>query len=246
MPHDLSVDQTVAILATLVEDRRAALAANTLNAIRYEFGIPVTERPENRRVGLCAVDGSYFHTPPRIVIARSESPRRRAFTALHELGHHLIRNSWEFFGLTSDRRLEEGICDSFAAEILLPNDLSGAVLCVGTPTAQQFLELYDRSKASRTVCARRVAASLNCVGHAVVARGTVATYCASARTPFRSEYGVDQGEDSIFAAALRDGASSGLTRLWYAPRVVSPVFRADAVAADGHVFAVFSDPEPSQ
>jgi hypothetical protein len=243
MSSALTGDWCLARLLCTVAAERETLARDTLGVIRSCFGIPVAERPEYRREGVCAVDGAYFPGPPRIVIALAESPRRRAFTALHELAHHLVRHDWGLFGLAPNRILEEEVCDRFAAEILLPTELSKRLLSRPIPTATEFAALYEQSYASRAVCARRVAAGLPRTGHAVVTLGTMTTYCASARTPFRSAFGLEQGEDSIFGVAVLDGTAGGLARLWYQEGVVSPVFQADAIFREDHVFAVFVEPD---
>ncbi|MGI8899679.1 MAG: ImmA/IrrE family metallo-endopeptidase [Nocardioides sp.] len=222
---------------------REALARDTLSTIRNVLGVPVTERPEHRRDGVCAVDGAYFHDPPRIVVAASESLRRRAFTALHELAHHLLRGDFDFFFLAGDRPLEEEVCDRFAAEILLSTALSERVLSVPVPTANDFADLYEHSHASRAVCARRVADALPRLGHAVVALGTAVTYCASAHTLFRASYLTEQGDQSIFAEAARHGGAARMARLLYQENAVSPLFRAEAVFREDHVFAIFIDPD---
>ncbi|MDQ6947691.1 MAG: ImmA/IrrE family metallo-endopeptidase [Actinomycetota bacterium] len=243
MAGALTVGDCVARLLAAVAQHREALARDTLPTIRSVLGVPVTERPEHRRDGVCAVDGAYFHDPPRIVVAASESLRRRAFTALHELAHHLLRGDFDFFFLAGDRPLEEEVCDRFAAEILLPTALAERLLSVPVPTAEDFADLYDNSHASRALCARRVADALPRMGHAVVALRTVVTYCASAHTLFRARYPTEQGEQSIFAEAVRHGGAAGMARLLYQENVVSPLFRAEAVFHEDHVFAVFIDPE---
>jgi len=232
------VDRCVSRLVVEIGDIRAALASATLDTIRNCIGIAVTEREEYRSSGFCAVDGCYFQDPPRIIIAAAAEPRRRAFTALHELAHHLIRNDWDLMWLARDRNLEEEVCDEFAAEVLDSAELCDRLLSM-PPTALEFVALYESSNASRASCARRVASRIPSTGHAVVTLGTVTAYCATAHSPFRSQYEVDQGEDSIFGSAVRDGSAKGQARLVYRESVVSPIFNAEAVRSGEHVFAIF-------
>src|ERR1022692_2335304 len=56
--------------------------------------IQVRTVPDTQADQRCSVAGGYVHTtaPPTLTVTMSLSPRRQAFTALHELGHHLQRN----------------------------------------------------------------------------------------------------------------------------------------------------------
>jgi Zn-dependent peptidase ImmA (M78 family) len=246
MSGDTLAASCLARLLEMVSAHRAELAASTFITIQERYGLPMTQRPESRTPGVCGVDGAYFTDPPRIVVAASQTLERRKFTALHELAHHLIRNCYELFVLAGRRGLEEAICDQFAAEILAPQALCDEVLRgQSQPTGAMLLTLYQRSHASRTVCARRLAQRLRRPGHVVIARGTVVTYCASQRIPFRAGYGTEQGEPSLFSDAVERGAAAGDARLLYGDGFLSPVFAADAVYDDAHVFAVFLDPETS-
>ena len=234
-------DHCLRQLVASVGTQAQLLANDTFAAIETLYSITVMERPEQRTIGVCAVDGAYFSSPPRIVVAAAVSPRRRAFTALHELAHHLIRHEWSLFGLAGYREIEERVCNRFAAEILAPQVLCDEVLGGELPTATAFADLYLRSAASRAVCARRIAERLPGIGHAVVALGTVVTYCAGRGTPFQAEYGTEQGPSSIFGIAVREGAAHQTTRVIYREGFVSPEYQAEAIYSDGHVFAIFAD-----
>lgn len=69
----------------------------------------------------------YYRPDPPTIYLHPSSYRRNAFTVLHELAHHLQRHHSEWgFHLMDIRdakqrlRIEEMICDRFAAEVLLP------------------------------------------------------------------------------------------------------------------------------
>lgn len=234
-------DDCLSQLVASVSPHAHLLAQNTFAAIETLYSIAVLERPEQRTTGVCAVDGAYFSSPPRIIVAAAVSPRRRAFTALHELAHHLIRHDWALFGLAGYRETEERVCNRFAAEILAPQVLCDEVLGSEPPSATAFADLYLRSAASRAVCARLIAARLPGIGHAVVALGTVVTYCAGRGTPFHAEYGTEQGPSSVFGMAVREGTAHQTTRLIYREGFVSPEYDVEALYSDGHVFAIFTD-----
>src|SRR5688572_9533633 len=123
-----TVTECVRQLLDIVAPHRASLGSDTFATISNQFGVAVTERPERRGAEGCGVDGAYFPSPPRIVVAASESIRRRAFTALHELAHHLIRHNWSLFVLAARRSMEEKVCNEFAAEILAPQTLCDEIL----------------------------------------------------------------------------------------------------------------------
>jgi len=77
----------------------------------------------------CSVAGSYRSdsSPPTLCIALSASPGRRQFTALHEVGHHIQQNNIELGAalvMAADAEgLEEGACNLFAGQTLLPADV---------------------------------------------------------------------------------------------------------------------------
>jgi Zn-dependent peptidase ImmA (M78 family) len=79
----------------------------------------------------CSIAGQYVADtdPPTLVVARSASHRRQQFSALHELGHHVQRNSGALLSAASRSRtgdpeaLEEAACEVFASRILLPDAL---------------------------------------------------------------------------------------------------------------------------
>lgn len=77
---------------------------------------------------------------PRLVVSTHQSRTRQQFTALHELGHHILRTTEAFADelVTRDdfgAALEERACDVFAAQVLIPNHLATKLLGIGVPTA---------------------------------------------------------------------------------------------------------------
>lgn len=113
----------------------------------------------------CSVAGTYYDgngsSLPIIAVAQSMSSGRDAFTALHELGHHLQRTRGPLADQLADLdvdvsfSVEDEVCNRFAAAVLIPADAAAAVFGDGTPTAGDIVELTRRTSASRSaVCVR--------------------------------------------------------------------------------------------
>jgi len=114
----------------------------------------------------CSVSGAYHAAIesqlPTIAIGTSRSQGRRAFTALHELGHHLQQNNIHLVralcapGVDS-HALEEGACDEFAVRLLLPEDVVAAHIGSKGPTADDVAALARATPrhGPRCVCGRR-------------------------------------------------------------------------------------------
>ncbi|MCP3804883.1 ImmA/IrrE family metallo-endopeptidase [Allokutzneria sp. A3M-2-11 16] len=164
----------------------------------------------------CAVSGSYHPelTPPTLLVGRSLSHRRRAFTALHELGHHLQQTDVDLgertFEASNPLRFQEKACDAFAAEVLLPD----AELARPGLTARDIVAAYESSAASREAC---------CVWASRHIRGTVALLDASGTVLFASGRGIS-GSPLVRAALRSRGPVSDST--------------GDAAWCDGYLIAV--------
>ena len=131
-----------------------------VEVVPYSDGI-VTEG--GGYTGLCVKDTD----PAMIKIAAGRNQRRKNFTLMHELGHYLQRYSGEIDGtpielekaicLTMEHGedYEERVCDAFASQSLLPDDLVD-LLVIGAPDAQDAARLFMSCQGSREVVARRV------------------------------------------------------------------------------------------
>lgn len=113
----------------------------------------------------CSVAGTYYDPTTTvaaiIAVAESNSTRRNAFTALHELGHHIQRTTPAIADELADLPLditfavEDRICEEFAAAILIPDRAVNAILGSGIPTAADIVTLAEQTSASRpAVCIR--------------------------------------------------------------------------------------------
>lgn len=161
----------------------------------------------------CSVAGSYRDDtqPPTLVVGASRSHRRRGFTALHELGHHLQQTDpvlgQQVFARQDSERLEDEACDAFAARVLLPDDLVAGRTDSHGPTAPDVVELFERSRASREACCVRAAEALAGAGAVVLldAKGTV--LFAAPRSFIPPARGSDQSATPLISAALQTRAT---------------------------------------
>lgn len=109
----------------------------------------------------CPIAGDYDGQadPPLLTICRSDNGRRDGFTALHELGHHLLYDDstwqYEICPKLKDARIdEERVVNSFAAGILIGDTLIAAHLCPDV-TANGIRALACDTRASLAACCVR-------------------------------------------------------------------------------------------
>jgi hypothetical protein len=161
-------------IASLVEETHpgalARLGQNALVELASWPEIQVERLPDVSVGEGCSVAGSYNTdvSPPALCVAMSASPGRRQFTALHELGHHVQQNSFELgavFVMSADPTgLEEGACNLFAANTLLPEEVVHRYVGARGPTAAEVVDLFIATKASRAACCVRAAERLQSPG----------------------------------------------------------------------------------
>jgi hypothetical protein len=206
--------------------------------------------------GDCSVAGhcNLLVTPAEIAVVRNASLGRRAFTLLHEIAHFLQQNDelWADEALSKQqdfgRRLEEQVCDAFAAEVLLGSDLPNRILGNAPISASSVSQLFEASQASRSACCVKVAQLLPCEGWVLLTdlEGTVQFAAVSGnRIPPRR--GTFQGHDHVSQVAGRVGSSrqedawvrfssGNQWRQLYADSVRDPSFR--------YVYTVLTDDVP--
>lgn len=235
-----SFDPTV--LEALATDTRAELE---------RLGFTLHEAAPSEEGASCSVAGSFHPGPPPVItVASDRSQARRRFTALHELGHSLIKDDTEIHDLLFEQpdlgeRLTEEICDAIAAEILLPMTLVESHIGDRGPTARAVRDLFRGSSASREAACVRACQLIRGEGHVMLAEGGVARFCATKGTPYRVRRGVDQGTDHITSVAGRRGSARSMAPVVYASGGSSNLYHADAFADDdGYVFAVFVADRP--
>jgi Zn-dependent peptidase ImmA (M78 family) len=245
------VDAMMAVLRETHPDAPEKLIADPIVELSNWPDLAVRLVPESDTGSLadqppCSVAGVYLgdETPPVLAVATSMSPGRRAFTALHELGHHVQRTEpklWDLLFAQPDRglALEDAACDGFAAEILLPAALVNQFIEARGPTAQHIVDLWRASTASRAAVCVRAAQRLVTPGHVVLldASGTV-SFAASAGLPPVAR-GSQQGAiDTVREAYDRGGRATGRTRLRYRDGILGEPMHAQIVPMNGFLVMV--------
>jgi len=138
-------------------EERSLLSVATLLRVRFRF-TEVLE--EDARCGFMVPDGTGFHA----VIAGSLRHHRSRFTLAHECGHALFYTSGgtrpqRLLPLSLGERLprvrEEGLCDSFAAAVVLPERIL-APLAHAPVTVAGLLEVAARWNVAPETLFRRL------------------------------------------------------------------------------------------
>jgi hypothetical protein len=164
----------------------------------------------------CSVAGSYQPEPPTLVVAKSMSIRRRNFTVLHELGHHLQHTDIDLgnaiFQYSEPDQFEEQSCDAFAAGILLPDEDLQQQIDPRGPTAQDVVDIFTSSStASREACCVWAARQLRGSGAVVLLDSSGVVLFAAPKGFIPPAKLSDQSHTPLIDAALRN-PESGATR----------------------------------
>jgi Zn-dependent peptidase ImmA (M78 family) len=203
--------QAMVMLAALERDHPGALAALRADPLgelqRWpQIRVCLVSETDGSR---CSVAGSYQHatSPPALLVSRSRSVRRRGFTGLHELGHHLQQTDLELgqrlFAVEDSEELEEEACDAFAARVLLPDDQVAAHIDPRGPTATSVAEMFHSSRASREACCVRAAEHLTGAGVVVLLDTAGTVLFAAPRGFIPPARGSVQSGTPLITAALR-------------------------------------------
>jgi hypothetical protein len=152
-----------AIAARIIEEcttfNFAALRDDPLGTLSRSTGIAV--EIEDGLVDTGCGGGGYYRPSPPTIHLHPATWRRDNFTLLHELGHHLqqTHDQWGFTLIDMSapvrRKIEEQVCDQFAAQVLMPvgeDDRRDASL----HPADVMAGLFARSEASRPAILLRV------------------------------------------------------------------------------------------
>lgn len=145
----------------------------------------------------CAVDGFYLPESfggPCVIYRPDVNDERTRFTLLHELGHHLLETDAaelhdaidESAGARGDcQAVEEAVCQSFAGQLLVPDELISEVLDGDRLKPRHVVELHDRSAASWMAVAVRLAETVDscCAVVFLTARGRI-RFAAPSRSAF--------------------------------------------------------------
>lgn len=236
----------VALLEAGDPDLLAALGDDTLGALDRYPGVTLRLVPESDAGGRCTVAGGYrgSEDPPALLVTTSLSHRRRAFTALHEFGHHLQRTNLDLAAALlehpADEEFEEAACQVFASRVLLPDTLVIPLVPRRGPDATTIAELYAGSNASRAACCVRAAELLRGGGAVVLYRGNGTVDMAVSTGLIPPARDSDQSTTPLLARALtRPGrvVEHDETVIAYSTGT-SPLLYGQAAWVDGYVVAV--------
>ncbi|MFC4943792.1 ImmA/IrrE family metallo-endopeptidase [Pseudonocardia sp. GCM10023141] len=198
----------IALLEATTPELLTALCDDAVAALERHPEVALRLIPESDTGDGCTVAGGYrgSETPPALVVTTSLSHRRRAFTALHEFGHHLQRTNLDLaerlLEHPAEEELEEAACQVFASRVLLPDALVSPITPSRGPDATTVAEFYSRSNASRAACCVRAAELLTGGGAVVLYRenGTVDMATSTGLIP--PARGSDQSATPLIARAL--------------------------------------------
>jgi Zn-dependent peptidase ImmA (M78 family) len=227
-----------AALDKVLPGRRDDLTRDPVEVLRTWPEVVYREVPAADTGNRCSVAGAYYGTedPPLLTVAQATSPGRRAFTALHELGHHLQQSDVELAEAVDSHGdnaepFEDAACDAFAADVLLPEELVTHHLPDGTPTADHIVALHRSSVASRAAVCVRAAQRLAAPGHVLLLDSDGAVQFAASHLMPRPTRGSNQSAAPVVAQALTDpagrGRARGRTRLRYRDGIEGDELRAD-------------------
>lgn len=235
------------LVAELRQDPLATLEAFAEVAFRVDGGTVG---------GGCSVLGSYStnHNPPQITVTNTGNVPQMRYSALHELGHHEQQGDLEW-GLAAlmqadrdrARRLEEQVCEAFAAQVLLGDDVVLEVIGDGVPTASAIADLHAHTGASRSASAVAVVQLLRADGLVMVATADdrALFFAAAAGDIIVPKRGTVQAADSVVARAATAGsARSRDDSVMYGTGRTLDGFAADAVRDGEYVYAVFTSGRP--
>lgn len=189
---------------------RSRLFDDALSALASRDDIDVRMVPDQEvDASGCSVAGGYLadHTPPVLVVSESTSRGRRAFTALHEYGHHLQQSVFDLMERLTQQRdgglaLEDAACDTFASAILLPKELVKQHIGDRGPSADTVLSLWHAApQVSRAAVCVRAALTLQIPGHVTLLDKNGVIVFSSSRELPPLRRGSDQSRVSIVVAA---------------------------------------------
>lgn len=204
--------------------------------------------------GACALGGVYDGDcqPPTITLRRFSNEKRNNFTALHELGHHLLYGDedWAYRVLPTledkARLVEEKVVNDFAATLLVPDAVVQQHLGSGV-AADGIRQMVAQTEASATTCCIR---ALNVPGERLVMLADVEGriwYSDSNGMPYNPGKRVTQPSLATAAErALADGEYTlvGGEGIRYSKGWADTDVKIDVALHEGLVIAVVTSTRP--
>lgn len=252
----LQIKQAATRLTRNLEDRMPGvldrLRRDPFAELAYwnEIKIVKVDTDEIGNISKCSVLGQYNgeDTPPSISVVGSVRPGRPWFTLLHELGHHEQRGDLEWFDSALSRQpdggweLEEQVCEAFAADVLLGEDVAAAVLQGRAVDASAVPLLHGATGASRMACCVRVSQLFGdeCLVLITDLAGRV-YFSAGSGDISRPKAGTVQLPNSVPVRAVSAGSIiSSNAELTYATGRSRGGLRAHSVRDGRYVYSIFT------
>jgi hypothetical protein len=237
----------LAVLETAEPGLQLMLRHDPAGVLGSRTDLAVRAVPEAQTDAGCSVAGAYIgdNVPPVLAVATSTSSGRRAFTLLHEFGHHLQRTETTLMPALLDQpddghALEDAACDAFAATVLLPDELVEAHVAAAGPTADDVVALWRASTASRAAVCVRAVERLPSPGHVLLldSQGDVQFAAAHGLPPVRR--GSSQARIPVVGDALTNGRhrARGHTRVAYRDGIAGGELYAQAADIGGYLLVV--------
>ncbi|MEM9035696.1 MAG: ImmA/IrrE family metallo-endopeptidase [Actinomycetota bacterium] len=203
----------------------------------------------------CGVAALYEPRERRITVQAAGSDRRNRFSAVHELGHHLLLDDPEAV-ITIDRRRRhnrasrtiEDTADAFAAELLVPSDLTETVFAQRSPVARDVVALFEQSgvHGSRSACCVRAAQRSPGNGVVLLIRDRTVQFCSVFGDAAPIARGTQQ-HLGLIDRAVQDGtASTRSARLRHGNGADSIEYAMTAAASNDYVFVAATDRSPTR
>lgn len=236
------------LIEALDAEARAAVAADPASGLEDHFGLEVRPAASFARRGAGGWCDGVSLREEGVVLYRPTPHRRENFTLAHELGHHVVDRdddclSWLADLDDPDHEIEQ-LCDAIAGRLLVPDEVVHTVFEGGPPSAGGLVELFERTRASRTACLTAVVDRLPCDGFMVlVENGTPEIFYATrARNtrPYAWKGDPIPGGHPLASAKPPDRCET------YWPYPTSAVhdrrtYFMSVAESDGWVFAVFAE-----
>ncbi|WP_188780734.1 ImmA/IrrE family metallo-endopeptidase [Marmoricola endophyticus] len=207
-----------------------------------DVALQLVEEPEDAADrDACSVAGAYIETGPGgmpvIQVGLAASPGRRAFTALHELGHHLQRTTIDLVEVIWNQNagdlFEDLACDAFAAEMLLPDVEVSRYIDDEGPTTDDIIRLFQAGPASRSAVCVRAAQRLPAPGLvALLTNEGQVFFCSTHNLP-PLRRGSNQSADPVLERGLTNGRSSGRGHFTYRDDIRGQELFIQTAAFDG-------------
>lgn len=235
------------VVESVIPHQADDLARDPIVVLSAFPGVQVRSVSESQADAGCSVAGAYLEQedPPVLAVAASLSIGRRGFTVLHEYGHHLQRT----VGALADRlfehpdqgfALEDAACDSFAAMVLLTDDLVTEHIGARGPGADDVVNLWRASSASRSAVCVRAVETLPAPGHILLIdpAGSLVFAASHGLPPLRR--GSHQGQVEVIRQALSSPRrrGRGRTRLVYRDGILGQELYAQAADMGDYLVVV--------